>query len=118
MPRVRVEENTRAMRALLTGPNGGIARDLTRRAINVRNRAVFYATGNQAPGANNPEGRGPRVDTGRLRSSIAWEVRADSSGSLSARVGTNVIYGLYLETGLRNGATYPFLVPALEAARE
>jgi hypothetical protein len=30
-------------------------------------------------------------------------------------IGTPVIYGRYLETGLRNGATYPFLRPALAA---
>jgi bacteriophage HK97-gp10 putative tail-component len=114
----RVVENQAAMRQLLSGPDGAIARDLARRAINVRNRAVYYASGNSAPGARNPAGRGPRVDTGRLRSSIAWEIRREPGGSLSARIGTNVDYGYFLETGLRNGATYPFLRPALPAARE
>lgn len=117
MPRVRIVEHPRALTALLTGRDSGVARDLSRRAVNVRNQAVFFCTGNAAPGATNPEGRGPRVDTGRLRSSLAWEVFNDS-GSLVARIGTNVEYGYYLETGLRNGVTYPFLRPALPAARD
>ena len=114
---VRIVEHPAALKRLLTGPSGGIARDLTRRAIRVQNAAKVNATGRQVPGANNPEGRGPRVDTGRLRSSITHEIRVGADGQLEARIGTNVEYGLYLETGLRNGATYPFLRPALAAAR-
>lgn len=115
MPPVRIVDHPAAIRRLLTGPQGGVARDLAQRAIRVQNAAKLYATGRPAPGATNPEGRGPRVDTGRLRSSITWELRQDSEG-LAARVGTNVEYGYYLETGLRNGVTYPFLRPALSAA--
>lgn len=117
MPSVRIVEHPDALRKLLTGPQGGIARDLTRRAIRVQNLAKINATGAQVEGANNPEGRGPRVDTGRLRSSITHEIRVGDTG-LEARIGTNVEYGYYLETGLRNGATYPFLRPALVAARD
>lgn len=112
------------MARLLNDPRSGIARDLGRRAVRVQNAAKLNATGRTVVGANNPGGRGPRVDTGRLRSSIAWEIRRDFSkardtggSGLIARVGTNVEYGYYLETGLRNGATYPFLKPALPAAR-
>lgn len=89
---------------------------LARKAIRVQNHAKINATGGQVAGANNPEGRGPRVDTGRLRSSIAWGLFDDAEG-VYAKVGTNVSYGWFLETGLRNGATYPFLKPALPAAR-
>lgn len=113
---VRVVRHDRNLTRLLNDQNGGIARDLAKRAIRVRNAAVLNAHGRQVAGANNPEGRGPRVDTGRLVSSIAWQMR-DDGGSIYARVGTNVVYGFYLETGLRNGATYPFLRPALPAAR-
>lgn len=113
---VRIVDHPDALRRLFTGPQGGIARDLARRAIKVQNQAKLNASGGQVPNANNPEGRGPNVDTGRLRSSITFEIREDALG-LHARVGTNVEYGYYLETGLRNGATYPFLVPALSAAR-
>ena len=86
----------------VTGP---IAQDLGRRAFNVESQAKLNASGRP----------GPRVRTGRLRSSITHEVTTDGQG-LVARVGTNVEYGYYLETGLRNGRTYPFLVPALPAA--
>lgn len=100
---------------LLEGRNGPVARDLGRRAIKVTNEARLNATGRSVDGATNAEGRGPRVDTGRLRSSIAWEVGTDTEG-LYADIGTNVPYGYWLETGLRNGVTYPFLVPALSVA--
>jgi hypothetical protein len=113
---VRVVRNDRALALLLNDPRGGVARDLGRRAVRVQNAAKLNATGRTVAGANNPGGRGPRVDTNNLRSSIAWDVRRDSEG-IFARVGTNVEYGYYLETGLRNGATYPFLKPALPAAR-
>lgn len=113
---VTVIRHDRALTALFNSPNGGIARDMARRAIRVRNAAVLNAAGRQVAGATNPERRGPRVDTGRLRSSIAWQLRVEA-GTVIARVGTNVEYGYYLETGLRNGVTYPFLRPALPAAR-
>ena len=103
------------LRNVLAGPNGPVARDLARRAIRVTNEARQNATGRQGEGATNAEGRGPRVDTGRLRSSIAWRIGTDTVG-LYADIGTNVPYGYALETGLRNGVTYPFLVPALSVA--
>lgn len=113
---VRVVERPAALRLLLAGAEGAVGRDLLRRAIRVQNAAKLNATGRSVAGATNAEGRGPRVDTGRLRSSIAVDIRTEASG-LVARVGTNVEYGYYLETGLRNGVTYPFLKPALTAAR-
>lgn len=115
MATVRVVQNDRALARLFSDPNGGIARDLGRRALRVRNAAVLNAHGRRVAGANNPEGRGPRVDLGRLVSSIAFDVLTDTDG-VFARVGTNVEYGYYLETGLRGGRTYPFLRPALAAA--
>lgn len=116
MPATRIVRNDRAMARLFNDPSNGIGRDLARRALRVQNAAKLNATGRTVVGANNPQGRGPRVDTGLLRSSIAFEVGRDSRG-VFARIGTNVEYGYYLETGLRNGATYPFLRPALAAAR-
>ena len=97
---------------LLANPAGPVGLDLTRRIINAVNLAKINATGAPVQGANNPEGRGPRVRTGRLRASITFEV---SSPPLVGRYGTAVPYGYWLETGLRNGATYPFLRPAIPA---
>lgn len=116
MAGVRVVRHDAALQSLFHDQNGGLARMLARRAIRVQNQAKLNATGRQVAGANNPEGRGPRVDTNRLRSSIAWGIFEDHDG-VFAKIGTNVEYGFYLETGLRNGATYPFLKPALPAAR-
>jgi len=108
--------NEHALHELMTDPNGPVGRDLSRRALNVESQAKLNATGIAVEGANNPEGRGPRVDTGRLRSSITHELVTREDGTLVARVGTNVEYGEHLEKGLPNGNTYPFLTPALPAA--
>jgi len=100
---------------VLESPAGPVGRDLERRLINCVSYAKVYATGAPSALATNREGRGPRVRTGRLRSSIAYEITTSATG-LEGRYGTNVIYGLHLETGLRNGVTYPFLRPAIPAA--
>lgn len=94
-----------ALHFLLASEHGPTARDLSRRAIRVESAAKQNATGRP----------GPRVDTGRLRSSISWRLGQDSRG-LYADIGTGVPYGKNLELGLtRNGARYPFLEPALQA---
>ncbi len=101
--------------SLLNSRSGPVGRDLERRLIACVSLAKVYATGAPTSLATNPHGRGPRVRTGRLRSSISYEIESTPSG-LVGRYGTNVRYGLFLETGLRNGVTYPFLRPAISAA--
>ena len=108
--------NEHAFQELMIDPDGPVGRDLARRALNIESQAKLNASGGHVQGANNPEERGPNVDTGRLRSSITHEL-VERDGALVARIGTNVEYALPLETGLRNGATYPFLVPALQAGK-
>jgi hypothetical protein len=95
------------------GRDGEVARGLVRDAIRVMNQAKRNATGGPVSGARNPEGRGPRVRTGRLRSSITFALGTDSRG-VFCDVGTNVVYAKPLERGLRGGRTYPFLSPALD----
>ena len=56
------------------------------------------------------------VDTGRLRSSITFELGKDG-GDIVARVGTNVHYAPYLEFGTRRMTARPFLRPALDSLR-
>ena len=56
-------------------------------------------------------GNPPSKQSGRLRSSIAWEIVQGKA--VSARVGTNVKYGRYLELGTRCMKARPFLRPAL-----
>lgn len=105
-----------AIEHLLRDPEGMVAKDLRRRAINVENQAKIYASGTTVPGAPNPEGRGPNVQTGRLRSSITHEIRETPDG-LVARIGSNVEYAAYVEQGTDRAPAYPYLLPALEAAR-
>jgi HK97 gp10 family phage protein len=89
-----------ALRALLEGEDGDVGKDLARRAIKVEAAAKRLCS----------------VDTGRLRSSITWEMARDDQG-LMATVGTDVEYGVYIELGTSHMAAQPFLRPALEAAR-
>lgn len=69
-------------------------------------------------------GTGPAVISGTLRRSIThspvtptgtgWETKVGTGAGISPPYGRTPAsrYGLALETGLRNGATYPFLKPA------
>lgn len=100
-----------ALAALLEGGDGPVAADLLRRGARVETAAKLNATGREYGDGT----RGPRVQTGRLRSSITHVLGRDSRG-LFVDIGTNVVYGRYLELGqTRNGARYPFLLPALPA---
>ncbi|WP_037616463.1 hypothetical protein [Streptomyces aureus] len=86
---------------------------------------------NASVGAHRPRtptparpGTGPAVISGTLRRSITHSPIIQTGTGWTTRVGTGVgftppygktpanKYGLYLETGLKNGATYPFLAPA------
>jgi len=61
--------------------------------------------GNLIYGANpSKPGEPPHVQTGRLRASVAYEVE----GTV-ARIGTNVKYGRFLETGSSRMAPRPWL---------
>lgn len=58
----------------------------------------------------------PNTDTGRLVQSIKFEI---NDGGMTARVGTNLKYGAYLEFGTTTMAARPWLQPAVsEAAKE
>jgi len=54
----------------------------------------------------------PKVQTGRLRSSITHEV-----GQGEVAIGTNVYYGKILEFGSVKMPPYPWLYPAVEGKR-
>lgn len=130
----RLVWNEPAYRVFSRGRTGAVARDLGRRALLVTNQAKVNATG---------VGGGPKVRTGRLRSSITFALGQDGEG-LFADVGTNVSYARYVELGTRphvirprtrkalawKGARHPvrkvnhpgskphpFLRPALRASR-
>jgi phage gpG-like protein len=82
-----------------------------RRTRRVRDRAgklrkskkLVYGASPSAPGEP------PRKQTGRLHASVAWEVE-----DLTARAGTNVKYGRWLELATRLMAARPWLRRALK----
>lgn len=104
---------------------------LTRAAITVARRAkellsipgTAKATGRgrQRKGNNvygavrSQPGEPPRKQTGRLRTSVTYEV---DDRRLDARIGTNVEYGKHLELGTKRGlAPRPWLRRALDECR-
>lgn len=103
-----------ALHDLLNGPNGPVARDLAKRAIRVESAAKLLLN-NPYPPPSSP-GSSPHKRSGRLQTSITWELGEDALG-LFAAVGTNVEYGDYLERGTERMQPRPFLQPALQAAR-
>lgn len=98
------------LQRLLQGPAGPVAQDLLIRGARVETAAKLNATGREYGDGS----RGPRVRTGRLRASIGHQLGADAAG-LYVDVGTNVVYGKYLELGTDRMRPYPFLKPALPA---
>lgn len=70
----------------------------------------IYRRGNITHQASAP-GEYPKTDTGRLVASIFAEVDDDSLGAV---VGTDVIYGKYLESGTRRMSARPWLQPTFD----
>lgn len=107
-----------ALREFLYGEDGPVFRYLAAGATRVETQAKLNATGIPVDGAVNPEHRGPKVRTGRLRSSIGQRFGRDAEGPY-VDVGTPVFYGKYLEEGWTTSRgryiRYPFLQPALLA---
>ena len=71
-----------------------------------KSRKTIYNFTHSAPG--NP----PYKQQGHLRRSIAWEI-VNRGEAITARVGTNLLYGRYLELGTRRMKARPFLRRAL-----
>lgn len=113
----RVDINDGGLFFLLESPAGPVGMDLARRAEMVVAAATINAEGAQVPGAMNREGRGPRIRTGNLSTSIRYTIEAGTG--LHAEIGSDVFYSTYLETGFMGGwnhdipLKFPFLVPAL-----
>lgn len=78
-----------AVRTLLTSPQGGVVRDLLRRGLLVETQAKRNLGGVGGP---------KRIDTGRLRASIATQV-VTRDGEPAVLVGTNVNYALFVHDG-------------------
>lgn len=120
-----VRFDDQALQRLLDGPDGPVAKDLARRAIQVERRVKqtlkqpgrgrTYRRGNVTHTASAP-GDPPATDRGRLAAATTHELGRDAQG-LHARIGSNYPVQLYLELGTRRMAPRPHLRPALEAAR-
>lgn len=82
--------NRNLLNATLNNPNGNLARDLLRRGIRVQSQAKRNLGG----GPTGPR----RIDTGRLRSSIAVDLRT-YRGRPAVRIGSNVHYARYVHDG-------------------
>lgn len=61
-------------------------------------------------------GQFPMSDTGRLASNVEFEVA--TKGRQVAVVGTNIVYGAYLEFGTSKMAARPWLMPSFRKASE
>ena len=96
----------------------GMQKNLTAAAIYVV-RKVKESLAVAGPTKTHPEasasspGQPPHRRTGTLARSITHEVTQDS-----ARVGTNVKYGKFLETGTSKMAARPYLRPAVYKNRQ
>lgn len=78
-----------AVRTLLNSPTGGVVRDLLRRGLLVETQAKRNLGGVGGP---------KRIDTGRLRASIATVV-VHRNNTPAVLVGTNVNYARYVHNG-------------------
>lgn len=102
---------------------------LTQLALAIERQAkVNASSGAHKRGTPTPAqpGSGPAVISGTLRRSLTHSPIIFTGGGWETKVGTATgftppygrtpsnQYGLYLETGLRNGSTYPFLKPAFD----
>ena len=92
-----------------------LAANLTRAAIALKGDIKrSLRIGNKRGVTPSAPGEPPRRRTGRLSGSIAHEVDRQQ---LVARVGTNVLYGKFLELGTVKMAARPFIRPSLARMR-
>lgn len=96
----------KALETLFTSIDGPVGKMLKKKGIQVQRAAKQHASGRP----------GPNVQTGRLRSSISEELVHDGD-ELVERIGTDVDYAPYVELGTSRAPAYPFLRPALDAAK-
>lgn len=95
-----VETHSEAVRGIQGGPNTG--RVYEKYAPRRKHRA-------------SSAGQYPASDTGRLAASIGQQLPTDAT--LIGKVGTDVIYGRYLEFGTSGMAARPWLLPSFEKAK-
>lgn len=97
--------NHAQLQVLLTSPQGPVYRWLSRACVRVETQGKVNASGRP----------GPRVITGRMRSSIGWFIVQTGPYQLEGIVHAPVFYSGYVERGTIRSRPYPFLRPALSA---
>lgn len=99
-----IPEVTDAVRKMLVSRLRRVGSEMRSYIIKKISEGKTRSQGPSQPG--NP----PHVDTGRLRQSIFFRVDAEK---LTVMVGTNLLYGLWLELSTSKMAARPFLRPSL-----
>ena len=69
----------------------------------------------RVPHTASAPGQFPMSDTGRLASNV--ESILATPANIQAKVGTNIVYGAYLEFGTSKMAARPWLMPSFEKAK-
>lgn len=85
---VRLEVDARAVTNALLGPSGALSLAMDRAGRNLTNQTKRNLT----------SGSTKAVDTGRLRASIAYQVRREGT-RIIVRVGTDLDYSIYVHEG-------------------
>jgi hypothetical protein len=88
-----------ALGELLRGPEGDVAKYVTRVCVRAQTEAQRLCP----------------VDTGRLRASIRFMVQ-EEDGEIVGYVGSDVNYAIYVELGTRYMNSEPYLRPGVDAA--
>lgn len=113
---------TRQLADLVGDAEAVMTETITRVVMDTRTNAVQGIQRGPATGAVRRDGsrasapgQFPMSDTGRLANSV--EFNLPTAGRLMGEVGTNVIYGRYLEFGTSRMAARPWLLPSFEKAK-
>ena len=99
-----------------------VERVIARSVVKMQDHARQIVSRTSGPTATNPgaspsrPGEPPHIRTGTLRASIDQETFR-RAGEFVGRMGTNLDYGRFLETGTRKMAARPYLRPTLDAHR-
>ena len=111
------ETRNAAVQGIQNGPASGRVYTEIFRTINGRAVPIGPRAGNNLSASHQASApkEYPMSDTGRLANSVA--INPASPSNLSGQVGTNLVYGRYLEFGTSRMAPRPWLTPSFEQAR-
>lgn len=117
-----ISQLSRQLADLVGDAEAVMTETITRIVMDTRTNAVQGIQRGPATGAvrrngsrASAPGQFPMSDTGRLANSIDFNL--PTAGRLTGEVGTNVIYGRYLEFGTSRMAARPWLLPSFEKAK-